>query len=155
SCVPGTGSTFGLGTTTVNCTAGDASGNHSSASFHVTVHDTTPPTLQGVPGDITAEATSPAGAVVSFASPTATDAVDPHPTVSCSPASGSTFPLGVTTDSCTATDASGNHSAPAAFQVNVEDTTAPDIQVPDDITQVATSGAGAVVSYSVTFTDAV
>jgi hypothetical protein len=40
SCVPPSGSTFALGTTTVNCNVSDASGNPASCSFTVTV---TPP----------------------------------------------------------------------------------------------------------------
>jgi hypothetical protein len=154
SCSPTSGSTFPLATTTVTCTATDASGNHSSASFHVTVHDTTAPVIHGVPADITAEATSPAGAVVTYASPTATDAVDPNPTVSCTPLSGATFVLGTTTVACTASDASGNHSS-ASFHVTVHDTTAPVVHVPADITTPATGPSGAVVAYTVTSTDAV
>ena len=42
---------------------------------------------------------------------TALDNVDPHPTITCSPASGSTFPIGTTHVICTATDASGNSSS--------------------------------------------
>ena len=45
SCVPPSGSSFSLGTNTVNCTATDSSGNTGSASFGITVQDTTPPTL--------------------------------------------------------------------------------------------------------------
>ncbi len=42
-CIPASGSTFPLGTTTVNCTAKDAAGNVASGSFTVEVRDTTPP----------------------------------------------------------------------------------------------------------------
>jgi uncharacterized repeat protein (TIGR01451 family) len=37
ACVPSSGSTFAIGTTTVNCTATDASGNTASKSFQITV----------------------------------------------------------------------------------------------------------------------
>src|SRR2546422_11614321 len=112
-CSPASGSTFPLGTTTVMCTATDSSGNSNSASFTVTVRDTTSPSIVA-PADITAEATSSAGAVVSYPAPTVSDAVDSNPTVVCYPASGSTFPLGSTTVTCTATDFSGN-SVSATF----------------------------------------
>ena len=79
--------------------------------------DTTAPVLT-LPGDITALATSPAGAVVSF-TVSATDNVDPGPTVTCSPASGSTFTIGATTVSCTASDGSGNWSD-GSFDVTVQ-----------------------------------
>ncbi len=70
---PASGSTFPLGSTTVNATARDAAGNTARGSFTVTVQDTTKPALQ-LPADLTAEATSASGAVVNFAA-TATDAV--------------------------------------------------------------------------------
>jgi hypothetical protein len=42
-CIPSSGSTFALGTTTVHCSATDAAGNEQSGSFDVTVEDTTAP----------------------------------------------------------------------------------------------------------------
>ena len=90
----------------------------------VTVVDTTPPTIGACPMDITAECTSPAGAVVNFTAPTATDLCDANPTVTCVPPSGSTFAIGVTMVTCTATDASGNASQ-CSFNVTVQDTTPP------------------------------
>jgi len=82
----------------------------------------TPPTLT-VPTDITAEATSSAGAVVNYVV-TANDLEDGDLTgsVICLPASGSTFPLGTTTVNCSVTD-SGNLTTTASFNVTVEDTT--------------------------------
>jgi hypothetical protein len=66
------------------------------------------PTLT-VPADRTAAAPDgEAGVAVSWPAPAATDDIDPSPAVACTPASGSAFPIGVTTVSCTATDASGN-----------------------------------------------
>jgi Tol biopolymer transport system component len=78
--------------------------------------DTTPPVLS-VPANITVNATSPAGAAVTY-SATATDDTDPSPSVACTPASGSTFPIGTTTVACTATDGSRNHSG-GSFTVSV------------------------------------
>lgn len=68
--------------------------------------DTTPPVVS-VPGPITVDPTSQVGAVVTF-SVTATDPDDAAGPVTCSPASGSTFPIGTTTVSCTSTDSHGN-----------------------------------------------
>ena len=79
--------------------------------------DTTGPELQGMPADI-ATTTTGASKVVSWTDPTATDDVDPAPTVGCTPPSGSAFDLGTTTITCTATDASGNTSS-ASFNVTV------------------------------------
>jgi hypothetical protein len=149
SCVAASGSTFPLGTTTVSCTAHDAAGNTSAAqTFHVTVSDTTPPTLSNLPANQTAEATGPSGAAVSWTAPTATDLVDPAPTTACVPASGSTFALGTTTVSCTARDATGNTSAAQTFTVAVRDTTAPSIAAVSPIVADAVSPAGASVSYT-------
>ena len=151
-CAPASGSTFPLGTTTVNCTATDATGNQSSGSFDVAVVDTTAPALT-MPPAVAAEATSAAGAVVSYVA-TATDAVDPAPVVDCTPAAGSTFPLGTTTVNCTATDATGNQSA-GSFDVVVGDTAAPGMTLPGTMTAEATGPSGAVVSYSVAVDDSV
>jgi hypothetical protein len=76
SCAPASGATFALGPTPITCTATDSDDTNSpvSASFTVMVHDTTPPTLH-LPANITAAASSPAGAVVSY-SASATDLVD-------------------------------------------------------------------------------
>jgi uncharacterized delta-60 repeat protein len=78
--------------------------------------DTTAPTLT-LPGAITVDATSPAGAHVSFEA-SAADDDDPVPTVSCEPAPDAMFPIGDTTVSCRASDASGN-TADGSFGVHV------------------------------------
>ena len=155
TCTPPSGSTFALGTTHVTCDATDAAGNTAHEEFDVTVVDTTPPTLSGVPSNSTAEATTPSGAVVTYPLPTATDTVDPNPTVDCEPPSGSTLGLGPHTITCTATDASGNTSAPQTFTVTVQDTTPPVLTVPAPITVNSPTTAGVAVTYSATATDAV
>jgi hypothetical protein len=158
TCTPASGSTFALGTTPVNCSATDAHGNKATGSFDVTVQDTTAPSLS-VPADIIKEATSAAGAAVSFVTG-ASDAVDSTPTIICKVGSnpvqsGDTFPLGTTTVSCTASDDAGNTSAPESFTITVRDTTAPSLSVPADITNEATSAAGAVVNFSTSASDLV
>jgi hypothetical protein len=66
--------------------------------------DTTPPSIT-CPADIVANATSPAGAVVSFA-PTASDNCS-LASVTCAPPTDSTFAIGATTVTCLATDGVG------------------------------------------------
>ena len=154
ACEPASGSTFPLGTTTVECSATDAAGNTGKDSFTVTVRDSSPPVFSGVPSDITLEATGPAGAKASWVDPTSTDRVDGAVTPTCSPASGATFGLGESTVTCSATDEAGN-SASSTFSIAVQDTTKPVVTVPADITANATSPAGAEVSYSASATDTV
>jgi len=121
------------------------------AQATIDVTDATPPALTS-PGDLTAEATGPDGAVVSF-DVSAADAVDGAVEATCSPASGSTFPLGSTAVSCSATDAAGNTGS-AGFTVTVRDTTAPVLALPAPISVVTATG-GAAVTYAATATDLV
>jgi hypothetical protein len=106
--------------------------------------DATPPVLT-LPGDITAEATGPDGAIVTF-TVTANDLVDGALTPACVPASGALFPLGPTAVSCSATDDAGN-TGTAGFTVSVVDTTVPALTLPADITAEATSAKGAAVNF--------
>jgi len=120
TCSPASGSIFQLGTTPVSCSATDTSGNTATAGFSVTVTapvvDTTPPVISGMPANITVTSSVPLA--VSWPAPTANDAVSGPVPVTCVPASGSIFPLGVTAVTCTASDAALN-TATAGFSVTV------------------------------------
>jgi uncharacterized delta-60 repeat protein len=149
SCLPASGFCFPVGTTTVTCTATDASMNMATCTFTVTVSNCT----ITCPANQTAS-TGPGAtqccATVTYPAPTA----DPGcGTVSCSPASGSCFPVGTTTVNCTTT------AGPScAFTVTVTDNTPPVITGPGDINAAGvascpiatTSGP---VSFMVTATD--
>lgn len=154
TCTPPSGSKFPIGITTVQCTATDASGNSTSGSFHVQVHDTLAPILS-MPANIIAEARRPAGASISY-SVSASDpfGADPSPVISCNPPSGSVFQLGTTIITCTATDFTGNSSSDS-FTITVNDTTPPTLTLPSDITVDATDANGAVVSFAVSASDQV
>jgi len=114
---------------TISVRATDFTGNigePESFSFFViiepsVVQDDVDPVFNNI-ADITVSATNPNGALVNYATPIATDNVDPAPVVVCAPPSGSTFPIGDTLVTCTATDNSGN-SAQTTFTITVEDTT--------------------------------
>lgn len=121
SCTHGSGDVFPIGFTDVTCTATNAIGSDSE-TFTITVADTTPPALN-LPSAVTAEATSAAGAVVTYVA-TATDLVDGSVAISCVPASGSQFAFGTTIVQCTASDSNSN-TATGTFQVRVRDTTPP------------------------------
>lgn len=140
SCTPASGSTFALGTTTVSCTATDSFGS-THASFKVFVGDTTGPVIT-VPAPFTT--TNPVTYTV-----TAVDAVDGSRAVTCSPASGTTFPNGVTTVQCSSTDSRDNTSF-ASFQVSVGAPPAPTLTLPANITAFADDNVGVRVAYTVT-----
>jgi hypothetical protein len=114
--------------------------------------DRTAPVLN-LPASFAVEATGPSGANVNY-SASATDLLDGAPSVNCIPASGSVFALGTTSVACTATDHAGN-SSNGAFNITVQDTTGPALNLPANITEEATSASGATVNYSASATDVV
>ena len=117
-CSPAAGEVLPLGTTTVACTVTDSGGRSASDSFDVTVVDTTAPSID-VADDQTVTTHDPAGATVTYDAASASDIVDPAPSVGCLPASGSLVPVGTTTVTCTATDASGNGTS-GSFDMTVD-----------------------------------
>lgn len=128
--------------------------NSQSPCLSVVEPDVEAPVFDPKPADLEAEAAGPEGAAVRYETPAAADNVDTEVAVSCAPPSGSLFPLGVTFVTCRATDAAGNVGE-AAFQVTVQDTTAPVLLVPGNIHDRADSAAGRIVEYSVSASDAV
>ena len=128
-CSPASGTFFAIGTTTVTCTATDSappdmdsvgSGRRLEAvdsdSFSVTVNDVEPPTIND-PADLSITAVGSTPPVVLYANPSSADNV-PGQVVSCNPPSGSTFPIGTTVVTCTATDVAGN-TASTTFTIVV------------------------------------
>jgi hypothetical protein len=92
--------------------------NEAVAFFGPRLYGTTPPELT-VPADFSINATGPSGATVPF-TVTAADDLDPDPTVTCTPPSGSVFAMGPTTVTCVATDNGGN-ATEKTFTVTVLD----------------------------------
>ena len=145
-----------VGTYTITYGVSDAAHNPATPvvrTVHVT--DQTAPTM-AAHGNLTAEATSSAGASVTYVSPATNDNVDGAGTATCSPLSGSTFPIGIDTVTCNASDAAHNAATPRTFTITVKDTTAPAISSHSDVSAEATSSMGTSVSYAKpTATDAV
>ena len=105
----GSGSTFPVGTTTEEYTVTDGAGNTATCSFTITVNDNENPDIT-CPADITVN-NDPGicGAVVSYTPPTGTDNCPGAVTTqTLGLGSGSTFPVGTTTEEYTVTDAAGN-----------------------------------------------
>jgi hypothetical protein len=101
-------------------------------------------TVNTIPAPIYMNATSASGAVVYFTVPNATDAGGV--TVTCQPPPSSTFPIGTTLVTCTATDGRGNKST-ATFTVTVVDRIGPAITGLPNITVQAPNASGAVVTF--------
>lgn len=80
--------------------------------------DTLGPSL-ALPGNLTVDAS--AQTPVAYTT-SAVDLGDSDPTVECTPASGSVFPVGTTTVGCTATDSSGNATT-RSFEIRVRTST--------------------------------
>jgi hypothetical protein len=133
TCTPPSGSSFPKGTTSVSCVATDASKNAVSCSFSVTVSDNQAPQLT-CPANQTRVAATPGTAtvIVMYAAPAISDNC-PGATVVCVPPSGSSFPLGTTTVTCTASDAAGNTTSctftATIYDIGLQDDTNPAVVV--------------------------
>ncbi|HJQ37292.1 MAG TPA: HYR domain-containing protein, partial [Thermoanaerobaculia bacterium] len=107
-----------------------------------------------LPADITAEATQAGGAVVTYDAKVDGSADDengrPLVSASCSPGSGSLFPLGDTTVQCTGSD--GSHGS---FRVRVVDSGAPRLTLPRDFALQTTDSSGAFATFSASAEDTV
>ena len=118
-CSPASGSFFPVGTTTVTCQEDLApsapSGLPTSCAFTVTVVDAQPPSIT-CPENVT-QSNDPdqCGAVVNYPAPVITDNCPGALTATCVPASGSFFPVGTTTVTCTI-DGFANGASPNGDQ---------------------------------------
>jgi hypothetical protein len=137
------GNAFPVGATTVTYSVTDAHGNTSSATQVVTVVDNTPPQIT-CQADIIADY-NPAvnGAVVTYTAPVGTDNCASNTAQIAGLASGSTFPVGTTTNTFRVTDASGN-TAQCSFKVTVAITSIIGLD------SVSITGSGLVDSYDST-----
>ncbi|MBL0102493.1 MAG: HYR domain-containing protein [Bacteroidetes bacterium] len=150
--VPASGSVFAQGTTTVTSTATDAAGNSVSCTFTVTVEDHEQPVISGIPANINLNTSGSCDAIATWIAPSATDNCG-TPALTSNFNSGDLFPVGITTVTYTATDASGNISA-LSFTVTVSDNEDPTIACPANIAVNSDLGScGAIVNFSVTTTD--
>jgi pimeloyl-ACP methyl ester carboxylesterase len=137
---------FPLGETVVTFTAVDPFDNMATATTTVTVVDTTPPVIENVSEPVTVEQATAAGTLVNLGMPTASDICDAAPTLIASHPASAVFPLGTTTVSYEATDASGN-VAMASTTVTVVDTVPPVLSnVPAPVRVEQTSHRGTPVS---------
>ena len=140
---PVTLSTEGSGQS-VSGTCTDNAGNVSNtASVNNINIDKTEPVI--TVANITNEATGPSGATVNYTA-MVNDNLDSGISVSCTPASGSTFAITTTTVTCTSTDQAEN-TATSTFTVTVQDTTPPAIESHVDISVDTQRPSGTIVNY--------
>ncbi len=120
-CSPGFGHLPGSGgTRLVTCTASDGAATPAPATLLDLRSNPHAPVVT-VPASRTVEANGPNGSIVNYETPTATS-VDGPLLATCTKASGSVFPLGPTTVTCSATD-NGGRTGSAAFTIAVVETT--------------------------------
>ncbi|MDB6153927.1 MAG: hypothetical protein JWL90_2380 [Chthoniobacteraceae bacterium] len=98
------------------------------------------------------EATSAAGAVVTYSAVVATDDSGKTPALAYSRESGSIFPIGLTSVIVSATDDAENVST-STFTVAVTDTTAPNLTLPAERRVLAESALGSTVTFTPAATD--
>ena len=131
--------TFPIGTTTVTWTVTDGAGNTSTATQTVTVIDLVGPSISA-PATVTATTTSGCSATgVVLGTPTTSDNCSSVTVTNNAPSS---YPVGSTTVTWTATDASGN-STMAVQTVTVTDIIAPTVTAPANVTVSSTTGCTA------------
>ncbi|WP_192822067.1 HYR domain-containing protein [Rufibacter sp. LB8] len=117
-------SVFPVGATVNTFKATDASGNTSTVSFTVTVTDRQAPAFASIADVAVNTDQDVCGAMVTYVTPVATDNCEVSTVQTAGLASGSVFPVGTTTNTFVATDASGNIST-ISFKVTVTDKQAP------------------------------
>ena len=141
---PAPGDIFPVGTTTIEFTATDASGNSTICSFDVVVTDGEAPVVEEMDNITVSNDAGVCGAVVNFDTIVATDNCEIDSVVITEGLeSGSEFPVGTTTVTYTVTDVNGNVST-ESFTVTVNDTEAPEISCPPNMTVSTETG----VSYA-------
>ncbi|MCC6345056.1 MAG: SBBP repeat-containing protein [Bryobacterales bacterium] len=127
----------------INAAVNDPAGNNES-TLNVTADNPAP--VIGCPADVSTDATSASGAVVTYPAPSVSDNT-PIGAAVCSLSSGALFPVGKTAVSCSVTD-SGQRTSSCSFNVTVTSGSfAPDLIVTK--AGPPTASAGANISYVV------
>jgi hypothetical protein len=131
TCVQTPGGPYVPGSQQVTLTCTDSAGLSSSCEATVTVEDKRPPTIVCPEPPPELECRD-GGAQASFATPVFSDNCG-SVTATCTPASGSTFPVGTTATVCTAQDGAGNRAS-CQLNVTVVDSTPPEVSCPAPFT---------------------
>ncbi len=142
------GSTFPAGSTVNTFIATDSSGNTDTCSFTVTVIDSIAP-VNNCPANVSLPAAAGSCDTTYLFNVTATDnCLGANVSQIAGLTSGSSFPIGTTTNIFVATDSSGN-SDTCSFTITVTDNQDPVVSCPSNINVNADSGVcGATVSFA-------
>jgi len=142
------GDLFPIGTTTVFYTSSKNGVIYGTCSFTVTLNDIYPPVFDSCPTNLVLDANiNNCAAVANWTEPIASDNCGFEPTLTSNFANGSTFPIGTTTVTYTATDEGGNEST-CSFDVTVVDNTGPVfLNIPTEIRASADEICGAIVTW--------
>ncbi len=143
---PASGSVFPIGSTTVEFTVTDASGNTATSSFSVNVTLAPALELTGVSDITVGNDAGVCGAVVALTNPSAVNALDVVTITNDAPA-GNNFEVGTTTVTFTGTEANTGRVATISIDVTVNDTQDPTVDALSDITVTAFDAAGATVTF--------
>ncbi len=156
NCIPTTtqigglasGATFPVGSTTNTFRVTDAQGNQAVCGFNVTVTDAELPSITCPTNISVSNTVGQCAATVTYTAPVGTDNCTATTAQIAGLASGSSFPVGVTTNTFRATDAASN-TATCSFTVTVNDAQLPGITCPANISVSNTVGqCAATVSYT-------
>ncbi|XP_033103433.1 hyalin-like, partial [Anneissia japonica] len=141
TCIPSSGYSFNVGSNSVICYATDAATNVGSCMFVVNVEVPVPedPVVTCI-DSVIVQVTSPGQATgtASWSEPAVTDNIDTGLSATCTPPSGSSFPVGTNTVMCTATDSDGNAGS-CTIIVIVYDIESPNLTCPGDISMSTSS----------------
>lgn len=149
---PPAGSSFKIGTTVVNVSAVDASGNKATCQFNVIVIDRERPLID-CPKDLTVTAQSGECSTIVKYPPLTGNDNSGNVNITFTPASGSRLPVGKNIVTATATDRSGN-SATCSFVVMVVSADDLKIDCPGELVMTAPIGAcGMAVNFSLPTTN--
>jgi phosphatidylethanolamine-binding protein (PEBP) family uncharacterized protein len=147
------GSSFPSGVTSNSFVVTDGSGNTATCSFTVTVNDTEAPSITCPANVNVSNDPGQCAAIVTYSVNFNDNCAGATLNQTAGLASGSSFPSGVTANSFVVTDGSGN-TATCSFTVTVNDTEAPSITCPANVSVSNDPGqCAAIVTYSVNFND--
>nr|AUN37115.1 hypothetical protein [uncultured bacterium] len=129
---PAQGTSVGFGSHPITVTVTDANNNSETCIVGFTVNDTQPPVITCPANKSAGTDANQCSAAVTYALPSVSDHCSGVGVPQCNPPSGSVFPKGTTTVTCTVSDTAGNQAS-CSFTITVNDTQPPSMTCPANI----------------------